>query len=620
LKIKLKRTSLQTTKNHEKGNKFQLLLGAAILIFSLLYIPKLSPLLSNYPRVIALSTILVIFGLRTISSKNNDIDITLADAGWLGLISLSFFSAYWSLNPYKAISGGFTTLLVYLSYKLFESIKWSTSSTYSLRGSFLICAISALSILVYSNLISKGGYGFTGSLAGTNDHHLSSLVFILLPFILIVKKKISHVLTVIFLLASISLIIYKVGSLQVFLCSSITGIFLIAILTRASIKKILLIFLSAGILALCSTAILLFNKTYFTENFTLLNEVDQQNNRFGIWKNSYMLFKTAPLVGIGKNNWKNEVTQFGLEDYTSGLNSETTPHIFNHAHNWFFQSISELGALGIICFLIIFISCCLSLKKGKELDNITYSALFSSLSFIWLGLMYGVVYNNFERFAGTTIALALSLAILNQHAEKKHFVSSRLAGFIILFCSVSCLAFFWVSNTEKKKFEQSRVLNWQGQYTKAKANLESISIWDPCQTYDQLAIAEKGLGNTKLADKYMLSALKYNPYEVTKIYNYALFLFEKGDYNSAYQYSSKAYVLCDKYLVNRILMIECLHKIGDNEKARKQATEMHNDLVKRFERYETVKKKRGAIPKPQKNKNAKESIKMRLEEILEAYH
>jgi len=603
------------------------LVTVVILSFALLYLPSLSFFFSSYHRAIAIALTIIVYSLHLLLLNKKELQFSLADLGWLGLICLSFLSAAWSLNPYYAIYGGFSTLIIYLCFKVFEQIVWSKSALLYLRIALGVFSILALGIVSYANFIAEKTYGLTGYLSGTNNHYLCSLVLVLLPFLLVVKKKFLHIAVAVISIVGITIITYKVGSLQVVLCSGISCLFLVAFLFRASMKKILFIFLATLLFCLCCSAIFISNKDALTKRFSILNEFSQQNDRLTMWENSLQLFQSVPLLGVGKNNWKNEVAQYGLNDYSDRCNNQDSPYLHNHPHSWLFESISELGIMGLLSLCMLFFSCVLSLRNTEQLDTITYATLFSVLSFLWLGLMYGVVYNRFENFQGLPVFMAFCLSILNRHAKSVYTLNSKTSGILVLIGATAGLLFFGTALHSKKKYDQSRILIVQQKPEAAIPLLLSISsIWDRSKVYELLGRAETQLGHLEKADDYYFKALGYKPYDVNLLHKYARFLYEQEAYEKAYNYSTLQNKLADNFLEGKMLTIECLHKMDDSEKLIELATELDELVADKLEQFNKL--RNYYLTHKQINSNRHllieskkvENINTRIKQILNQYH
>ncbi|HEY5510745.1 MAG TPA: O-antigen ligase family protein [Prolixibacteraceae bacterium] len=108
----------------------------------------------------------------------------------------------------------------------------------------------------------------------------------------------------------------------------------------------------------------------FTQRISQVNKELSDTWRISAWKNSALLFKKDPLLGVGTGNWKIRVLQY--ENQTK-----------NHAaymgrnHNDFIQVFTETGLFGGLLFISIFVLIGLNFlvaffKKEPNEDSIKY--------------------------------------------------------------------------------------------------------------------------------------------------------------------------------------------------------------------------------------------------------
>ena len=294
--------------------------------------------------------------------------------------------------------------------------------------------------------------------------------------------------------------------------------------------------------------------------------------------------------------------------------------MFNHAHNWFFQIISEQGLLGLLSYFIIFVSCIFSLSQTKEIDGLTYAALFSSLSFLWLGLMYGVVYNQVGRFQGLPVIMTLCIAIIHRSPRKMISLRSRVCGIIFLLCSILCLIFFSKYSKTKDRSYTAEVLLRRGQPQEALNSLSRTNnLYDKKIILEQTARANAKLGNNEIATNNYFKALNYDPYNVKLLHDYASYLYSIDHYSEALHYAKRAYNLSEGFIDNNLLIVECLYNNGNTAEMLTYASKLNVMVSEIITEMEYRRKLRPhKAPSERKKKLIKKytDIKMRLEEIM----
>ncbi len=87
--------------------------------------------------------------------------------------------------------------------------------------------------------------------------------------------------------------------------------------------------------------------------------------RFYLWDMGWQIFKKNPLVGVGAGNWHSASLEQGL----AGLQT-SNKKVYWHPHNDFIRIADELGIVGLLGFVGLFVSCLIMLlillRNGKK--------------------------------------------------------------------------------------------------------------------------------------------------------------------------------------------------------------------------------------------------------------
>ena len=236
----------------------------------------------------------------------------------------------------------------------------------------------------YSNLLK----GVTG-----NKNITSSILAIKLPFLLylfhISKKNLHKFL--LFLVYSLTIIIlFALSSRAVYisltLFSSGLFIFLLSIYSKKNIRKpvthILLFHFFALIISFTYFQSILppnSNVSLFSRAVTINTLDTSTNQRLSYYKLAINQVLDNPIVGVGLGNWK--IESIGLDP--SSINGYTVPY---HVHNDFLEIATELGILGVILYISIFVVCLLALYKSYKKSDFTNQIFILMLFFS--GLIY----------------------------------------------------------------------------------------------------------------------------------------------------------------------------------------------------------------------------------------
>ena len=136
---------------------------------------------------------------------------------------------------------------------------------------------------------------------------------------------------------------------------------------------------------------------YFTENKVKSDAGD----RFEMWRGAWTLFKENPWKGVGKENYRPSVEQMKEE-------GRFFANIYDHPHNDILNLMAELGVLGCLVFLILYVfpirffmkwrfvepqlSCAgLVLICGYGIFSLTQSMLEHNISTSFLALNIAVI-------------------------------------------------------------------------------------------------------------------------------------------------------------------------------------------------------------------------------------
>ena len=93
------------------------------------------------------------------------------------------------------------------------------------------------------------------------------------------------------------------------------------------------------------------------ESDTVAFSLPSINQRLSYYKASFDIIKSSPLLGIGIGNWKLVSIKY--------LNDKMQEYIVaGYAHNDFIQIAAEIGILGMLCYIMIFVIVTLKLLKG----------------------------------------------------------------------------------------------------------------------------------------------------------------------------------------------------------------------------------------------------------------
>ena len=185
---------------------------------------------------------------------------------------------------------------------------------------------------------------------------------------------------------------------------------------------------------------------------------DTSDDRLIIWKNSLKLFAESPLLGVGSGNWIVEINKYGVNEY----NGVT----YRHAHNFYVESISELGILGGILSILLLIYPIFSFIKSNHEHRSTFVIVLFSVGFIVINAFYGVVYLSYKLMGLWVFAVAWYLNQKKQESFKSSLFPLSLLGILYLLA----LGYTYIANNAHSKLRNLPKFS--------KDNTSSIQIVD----------------------------------------------------------------------------------------------------------------------------------------------
>ena len=146
------------------------------------------------------------------------------------------------------------------------------------------------------------------------------------------------------------------------------------------------------------------NKGDITSQLGAIEFTEQSSNgRFQYWSDAYEQVSDHPILGAGLGNWKIASISYG-KDHIKGY---TVPY---HAHNDFIHIFTEVGILGGIAYLSLFIILTFFLFRllyvqRKEDGKTDFSLFLIILPFIIYGIDAGFKFSNSTPLMQSSLAL-----------------------------------------------------------------------------------------------------------------------------------------------------------------------------------------------------------------------
>ena len=360
------------------GNQwlFLSILNLISFIFLFLFQPSFKFIKTHLFRVILAFFIMCVVSI----SFSNNIILSLHDISR----QATFFISYLLITTFLFSKRLDINLNVIFSFFVFSLL---IESFYSLRPIIYDLLFNGNNIFDYSSININALIGLTG-----NRNITTAAIAIKLPFLYFFIIKSNNYLKIIFLSSLIficALPIFLISSRAALLSFSLVNIFLILFLLFKSkesfrLFKSILIILFTFISYIISTLILPQSTANGVDRLqTIAFTNESSSNRFTLWSNAIDYITKNPIKGAGIGNWKIESA------YYWGSLGENYLVPF-HAHNDFLEYTTELGFLGGVIYLLIFLLSFTSIFKFYKNDLNT-----SLLLFLGLGVYFIDAFFNF---------------------------------------------------------------------------------------------------------------------------------------------------------------------------------------------------------------------------------
>lgn len=309
-------------------------------------------------------------------------------------------------------------------------------------------------------------------------------------------------------------------------------------------KKQILILLFLYLLGLLACVFVVLQ---FPQKFTLILNNDTIQERILLWNNTLEMIKENGFMGVGAGNWQIYFPKYGLEAFlkTNYLVSDgyTT---FQRPHNDFLWIASELGIIGFVGYLMLFISALFMAFKNLKIANSVHQklllilCLFTLIGYIFVALVdFPLERNEHQVLVAILLAIVFGSNQISKTEKRKNaYWIITLSGVLFSFSLYNSVVRLPQEKEAKKLIQAHASGNFTGMIAIAnKIDREVYSIDNfsiPIAWY--LGVAHFSLGNTVLAKKLFLEAYEVNPYQVHVLNNLAgLYEFE-GKHEEAITY------------------------------------------------------------------------------------
>ena len=515
------------------------------------------------PRQIFLTIFILIIGITIsyqVSIKKLKADFTfikipffISSLGFLTFTLLSFSKSIIITESIYLFSK-ILTLILFLILTTYLIIQKQLSNE-SLIKSVVWFTIIIVAIAIYQifNIYQSDEIFFMNvnkiTSSNGNKNLLASILFLTLPFV-IFSIGIRNIWGYIsFILVFIILIIFWILQTKTviigFILFFILNIVYLLITKSNVIGKIrlLILVISTLILISCITFISIKYQNLIPDLFS----GNTFKTRVLLWKNSVQMIKENSVFGVGAGNWQIYFPKFGLDKFGIGDVVANGTMTYQRPHNDFLWIFCEMGIMGIMSYLFLFLS---FFYYGIKLIKNQQGKKANWLYALFLSTIIGYILISFADFPFeriehqivlyTIFSIVLGNYYLNKKTELKP-LNVKLSTFSI---ALLVLVIFLMTVSTKR---------YNGEYHTSQMNLAyKNSNWN------------KVIEEVDLANNLFYSI---DPMSIPLVWYKGVALFASENINDAKIEFEKAYKI-DPYNIHVLNnLASCYEKIGNHKDA-----------------------------------------------------
>jgi putative inorganic carbon (hco3(-)) transporter len=376
--------------------------GILLSFFIIIFLPPITTTLDSNTWRLFLFSIVNTFGFLYFNSSKDFRDLTSnAIKSKLSIviglfISWAALSSLYAINPTEVFVKMISFVNFYLLYinlsAIFKFNKFSYNNI-ALFMSFIFFVQLCVSYAFYFRILEFRPYTFEENvlLIGIfNNRNITSALYLLqMPFVIYLIVRSKSVL-----IKTISYVLSFAGAYMIFLLSSRTAYVIIFLLTIYYLlvflltnKNIKLIFKSYfGVFTGIFLAAFLWtifslgpgNSANAVNRIQTIDfEETSTNTRLRYYQYGIDHFFSNPFIGVGFGSWKIKSIDYDKENIISYVIPYTM-------HNDFLEVAVELGIVGLVLFLLIFVLPLLYLYKSYLIEKSVFKILVSSSLIIYI--------------------------------------------------------------------------------------------------------------------------------------------------------------------------------------------------------------------------------------------
>ncbi len=526
------------------------------------------------PRLSFLSIVLLVLALLQFKMRQ----IKVPSLFWLfvAFLGLEALSVFFANSPsevfFPLLRDGSMVLLFLYVYQLVEQ----PQSKIILARAIMLASLAMVAYAIFQ-IFQFDAWGekeklYEISSLMAHRNLLASALLLALPWLLftIIQPNLPSRIVAILVLSSSVALIYFLESRTVWLAlvSSLVAFFMAPpfskLLVRIKPKKLLI----TGLLVLLAVTL---SFTFLKYQNRAVNKKAQElktslnisaeaeknftvSERVLLWKASLNMIWDSECCGVGAGNWKIYFPAYGSDIWRARQGMVQ----FQRPHNDFIWVLAELGILGLLLYISIFINTFSRALHNLASANTQSERLFTQLLISGLVAYLVISFFSFprERIFHQVI-LFINLAYLVGHSKVVEIGLRGTKGLMLItsLFSLAVLAFalnWWRGERIIIELNQARAKGeWQRLVEKHESladnyfyQIDAVSL--PISFY--AGLAELNLQNYPLSEKYFEAAYDLHPYNIHVINNLANIKLLNNQTDTAIYFYKEALKVSPKYL------------------------------------------------------------------------
>ena len=538
------------------------------------FIPNFGAVDKIAPQWYAMSVLNVITAFYVIRKGNLfSIAITHHLRSWITILYGAFL-VWASLSIFYALNRVEVIVNLSRQFNVFFMIANMAILSYKIKNidnliSIIITVILTIESVVLINdafeMINSSGIINSGQLKGvTANRNITAFSIALkIPFVLYLLRyiksfKLKLLLNCVIFLSILDILIIQSRASYLALVLIFIVYFLHTLFSKEN--KIIHRFKRIGYSAIPLFFSVLVNQIYFAEKgadalsrastISFSTNDGSVNQRLRYYEDVLTHFSSNPIFGVGFGNWKFKSIDYDKKD----IFGYTVPY---HAHSDFIQIGAELGIIGFVLYLGIFIlSFFYLLKFRKNSEFYSRNKLFLSMITASLGVYFIDANLNFPiARPQVLVTWALVIALISSkysqlYNSNKIIIQHKIGNIYIGILILIGLSSIFISNKVYVSLKDQMALLSdfnKGEYKTSLAEVINMDLTIPNVTVTTIPLIDikaRYLVNSKKYDQalQMLSSEKNaNPFLFYREALKSTIYEKKGQIDSAYHYAKKAY-------------------------------------------------------------------------------